>query len=42
MKASKIRWTGNTGVACVYYYDNETSTLWDKNEYFSSRGGVFQ
>jgi len=42
MKASKIRWTGNTGVAGVYYYDNETSTLWDKNEYFSSRGGTFQ
>lgn len=41
MKASKIRWTGNTGVAGVYYYDNQTATLHDKEEYFTKRGGEF-
>lgn len=41
MKASKIRWTGNTGVAGAYYYDNKTHTMHDKDDYFSSRGGEF-
>lgn len=41
MKASKIRWTGNTGFAGEYYYDNSTHTLHDKEDYFSSRGGEF-
>lgn len=40
MKASKIRWTGKTGVAGVYYYDNETSTMYDKQDYFEKRGGL--
>ena len=42
MKCSKCRWTGNTGVAGEYYYDNVTHTMYDKFDYFSSRGGVFQ
>ncbi len=41
MKASKIRWTGKTGCAGEYYYDNETHTVHDKEDYFSSRGGEF-
>ena len=41
MKASKIRWTGNTGFAGEYYYDNSTHTLHDKEDYFSSRGVNF-
>ena len=32
MKASKIRWTGRTGVAGEYYYDIETHTLFDKED----------
>lgn len=38
----KSRATGWTGKACELYYDSESHTLWDKDEYFSSRGGVFQ
>ena len=38
----KSRSTGWTGKACELYYDSESHTLWDKDEYFSSRGGVFQ
>lgn len=41
MKASKIRWTGKTGCAGEYYYDNETHTVHDKEDYFSSIGGEF-
>lgn len=41
MKASKIRWTGKTGGAGEYYYDNETHTVHDKDDYFNSRGGEF-
>ena len=37
----KSRATGWTGPACELYYDSETHTLWDKEEYFSSRGGEF-
>jgi archaellum biogenesis ATPase FlaH len=36
MKATKIRWTGKTGVAGKYYYDNTTHTLYDLDDYFSS------
>lgn len=42
MKMPKCRWTGNTGMAGEYYYDNTTHTMHDKFDYFSSRGGVFQ
>ena len=38
----KSRATGWTGKACELYYDSESHTLWDKDEYFSSRGGVFK
>lgn len=38
----KSRATGWTGKACELYYDSESHTLWDKDEYFSSRGGAFQ
>lgn len=31
---SKCRWTGITGNAGKYYYDNETHTLYDKDYYF--------
>lgn len=41
MKASKIRWTGNTGVAGAYYYDNKTHTMHDKGDYFSNNAGEF-
>lgn len=34
MKASKIRWTGITGAAGDFYYDNETHTLHDFEEFF--------
>lgn len=33
MKATKIRWTGKTGVAGMYYYDNETHTLYDLDDW---------
>ena len=35
MKATKIRWTGKTGVAGRYYYDNATHTLQDIDDYFA-------
>lgn len=35
MKASKIRWTGNTGVAGEYYYDNFTHTMWDLDDWLA-------
>lgn len=38
MKASKIRWTGKTGVAGEYYYSNETHTMWDKTDWLSKNG----
>lgn len=38
MKASKIRWTGKTGVAGEYYYSNETHTMWDKDDWLSKNG----
>jgi hypothetical protein len=33
MKASKIRWTGHTGVAGEYYYDNMTHTMFDLQDW---------
>jgi archaellum biogenesis ATPase FlaH len=41
MKASKIRWTGRTGIAGEYYYDIDTHTIHDKEEYLRSKGGEF-
>jgi hypothetical protein len=38
MKASKIRWTGKTGVAGEYYYDNPTHTMYDKEDWMSKNG----
>jgi hypothetical protein len=38
MKASKIRWTGKTGVAGEYYYANESHTMWDKDDWMSKNG----
>lgn len=35
MKASKIRWTGNTGIAGEYYYDNQTHTMHDKDDWMA-------
>jgi archaellum biogenesis ATPase FlaH len=31
---SKCRWTGNTGHAGEWYYDNKTHRMWDKHEFF--------
>lgn len=41
MKASKIRWTGRTGIAGEYYYDIETHTLFDKEDWISKNGVSF-
>ena len=38
MSASKIRWTGKTGIAGEYYYDNTTHTMWDKEEWLKAQG----
>lgn len=32
---SKCRWTGFTGPVGEYYYDNETHTLWDKQDWMA-------
>lgn len=36
IKATKIRWTGKTGVVGSYYYDNETHTMHDVKDYLQS------
>ena len=36
MKATKIRWTGRTGVAGKYYYDNESHTMYDSDDYLNN------
>lgn len=38
MKASKIRWTGHTGIAGEYYYDNQTHTMYDLQDWLSKNG----
>lgn len=38
MKASKIRWTGKTGVAGEYYYENQSHTMFDKTDWLSKNG----
>lgn len=35
MKATKIRWTGKTGIAGKYYYDIEKHTLYDLDDYLN-------
>ena len=38
MKATKIRWTGKTGIAGKYYYDNEKHTLYDLEDWLEEKG----
>ena len=38
MKATKIRWTGKTGLAGKYYYDNESHTMWDLEDWERENG----
>lgn len=38
MKATKIRWTGKTGIAGKYYYDNEKHTLYDLDDWLAENG----
>lgn len=38
MKASKIRWTGVTGVAGEYFYENSTHTMWDLQDWIAKNG----
>lgn len=38
MKATKLRWTGKTGVAGKYYYDLETHTMWDLEDWLKENG----
>lgn len=42
MKATKIRWTGKTGIAGKYYYDNEKHTLYDLDDWLNENGGDFK
>lgn len=37
MKASKIRWTGKTGIAGEYYYDNTAHRMWDLQDWLASQ-----
>lgn len=39
MKASKIRWTGVTGEAGMYYYDNLTHTMYELEDWLQSQSG---
>lgn len=41
MKATKIRWTGNTGPTGEYYYDNETHTMWDLEDWTAENPQFF-
>jgi archaellum biogenesis ATPase FlaH/Zn ribbon nucleic-acid-binding protein len=38
MKATKIRWTGKTGVAGKYYYDNQSHTMHDLDDWLQNNG----
>lgn len=38
MKATKIRWTGKTGIAGKYYYDIEKHTLYDLDDWMQENG----
>lgn len=35
MKATKIRWTGKTGIAGKYYYDNESHRMYDLDDFLA-------
>lgn len=35
----KCRWSGYSGIAGTWYYDNDTHTMHDKDTYFNDRGG---
>lgn len=37
----KCRWTGNTGWAGEWYYDNDSHTLYDKQDFFAKQEGAF-
>mgnify|MGYP003556118009 CR=1 FL=1 len=37
MKATKIRWTGKTGIAGKYYYDNAQHRLYDLDDYLGGQ-----
>lgn len=37
----KCRWTGNTGWAGEWYYDNKSHTLFDKQDFFATQQGSF-
>lgn len=41
MKMTKCRWTGITGHSGEYYYDNETHTLWDKEDWLRAHPQEF-
>lgn len=41
MKMTKCRWTGNTGMSGQYYYDNQTHTLYDKDDWLSNNPSSF-
>jgi archaellum biogenesis ATPase FlaH len=41
MKMSKCRWTGNTGGAGEYYYDGESHTMHDKQDWVARNGVAF-
>jgi len=40
MKASKIRWTGKTGIAGDYYYDMQTHTMHDKDDWLAAQPAI--
>ncbi len=41
MKMSKCRWTGKTGISGQYYYEGETHTMYDKEDWLTSKGMSF-
>jgi KaiC/GvpD/RAD55 family RecA-like ATPase len=41
MKATKIRWTGKTGIAGKYYYDIEKHTLYDLEDWLNENGTAY-
>lgn len=41
LEVLKCRWTGNTGWAGDWYYDNNTHTLYDKQEFFANKDSNF-
>lgn len=37
IEVPKCRWTGRSGMAGVWYYDNDTHTLYEKEDYFNNK-----